>query len=151
MKCKCPHCGTKFKMVTKKIISLGKNAKHLESDVEEALFVAPLPTIPAKVKAPAKVKKFRTDTDVGTFRQALYNCGFAAAADQIIFNDKNTDSRRLKLWFAGDVLNASAARKEQLMEELNALFGDRLLMCGSYNQKCGWRPNRVSYIVRLAL
>ena len=139
MKCKCPNCGTKFKLKIK-----------AKKDKAEPTPVRPAPMPTFNLTSP-KPKKYRTTTDVGAFRQALYNCGFATAADSHIFNDKNTDSRRLKLWFASDVLNSSVDSRDKLRNELVAQFGDRLLMCGSYHQKSDHRPNRVSYIIRLKL
>ena len=138
MKCKCPNCGTKFKMKAKKLKD--KVAEYVEEIVPHMNTCKPL----------TNAKKFRTNTDVGSFRQALYNAGFIDRADELIFNDKNVDSRRLKLWFAGSVVNATEAQKQKLDLALQAQFGDRLLRHGAIKGST-WRGHVMSYAVHLKL
>ena len=138
-KCKCPNCGTKFKLKAKKLKD--KVAEYVEEIVPHMNTCKPLP----------KAKKYRTNTDVGAFRQALADAGFTEqAADGLIFNDKNDRSRRLKLWFGGSVVNADEHQRQQLHDALLKYFGDRMIMCGSYTSNNGWRKH-TSYIVRLKL
>lgn len=131
MKCKCPSCGVKFKVKTK-VTLIPK------PDRAPALKLS---------KAPV-AKKYRTNTDVGAFRQALHDAGFTDEADNIIFNDKRQNSRRLKLWFGRNVFDASAAKQRKLAAALSRHFGNRLVETSADTGK-GPGGRTFSFIVRL--
>lgn len=85
--------------------------------------------------------KFKGDT--GLFRAALLCAGFFDESEDPIFNDNTkaadkTGPRRLKLWFAAEVVAAPLAQQEALVRELCERFGDRLLKV--YSVPRVWRP-----------
>ena len=141
----CPCCGSKLKLTLEPVSALdllGPKSRPAKSE-----YAVVRDTPPPKVEP----KKYRTDTDVGAFRQALADAGFTEQAENgIFFNDKNDRSRRLKLWFGGSVVNADEHQRQQLHDALLKYFGDRMIMCGSYTSNNGWRKH-TSYIVRLKL
>lgn len=71
--------------------------------------------------------KFKGDT--GKFRKALFDAGFKnIAKDGPIFNDKGLcGGRRLKLWFAADVVYEDVAVQQEVYDNLKAEFGERLI------------------------
>lgn len=71
--------------------------------------------------------KYKGDT--GKFRQALADSGFAHRAEDSIFNDNSKDNtwRRLKLWRANDIFDASQSRQRKLEANLRKQFGKRIL------------------------
>ena len=147
----CPCCGSKLKLTLEPVSALdllGPKSRPAKSEYAVVRDTSPpKPLVIPKVEP----KKYRTNTDVGAFRQALADAGFTEqAADGLIFNDKNDRSRRLKLWFGGSVVNADEHRRQQLHDALLKYFGDRMIMCGSYTSNNGWRKH-TSYIVRLKL
>lgn len=160
-KVECPCCGANLRIVVEPISALtlpdtkSRPAKSEYAKVRDHGLPEPkhYPTMPPVAAPLPKVpeKKYRTNTDVGAFRQALADAGFVEqAADGLIFNDKNVDSRRLKLWFGGSVVNADEHQRQQLRDALLKYFGDRMIMCGSYTSNNGWRKH-TSYVVRLKL
>ena len=71
----------------------------------------------------------KTLGDTKKFRRALRNAGFTVQADAgTIFNDKSkrTGIRRLKLYQAYYINDASQYRQEQLEKRLRNEFGDRI-------------------------
>lgn len=145
----CPCCGSKLKLTLEPVSALdllGPKSRPVKSEYAVVRDTPPpKPLVIPKVEP----KKYRTNTDVGAFRQALADAGFTEqAADGLIFNDKNDRSRRLKLWFGGSVVNADEHQRQQLHDALLKYFGDRMIMCGSYTSNNGWRKH-TSYIVRL--
>ena len=155
----CPCCGSKLKLTLEPVSALDLLGPKSRPAKSEYATVRDTPTrdkLNLAVKAPLVIpkvepKKYRTNTDIGAFRQALADAGFTEqAADGLIFNDKNDRSRRLKLWFGGSVVNADEHQRQQLHDALLKYFGDRMIMCGSYTSNNGWRKH-TSYIVRLKL
>jgi hypothetical protein len=70
--------------------------------------------------------------DIGKFRQALLAAGFESASWRIIFNDDSKavpkqPIRRLKLWIAEDINNASQKKQWKLEAALRKAFGDRII------------------------
>ena len=65
-------------------------------------------------------------SDTAKFRKALKAAKFNA--DGFIFNDKSkrTGIRRLKLWRAGAIEQASQYRQKKLEAKLREEFGDRI-------------------------
>ena len=154
-KVECPCCGAKLRVVVEAVSALGDLGAPSRPAKSEYAAVRDTPTRPApKPLAITKVepKKYRTDTDIGAFRQALADAGFTEQAENgIFFNDKNVDSRRLKLWFGRAVVEAEQWQANALNAALLKYFGDRLIMCGSYATEWDKHRNRLSYIVRLKL
>lgn len=153
-KVECPCCGAKLRVVVEAASALSdlgapsRPAKSEYAAVRDTPPVAPKPLVIPKVEP----KKYRTDTDIGAFRQALADAGFTEQAENgIFFNDKNVDSRRLKLWFGRAVVEAEDWQANALKAALLKYFGNRLIMCGSYATEWDHRRNRTSYIVRLKL
>ncbi len=66
--------------------------------------------------------------DVGLFRAALLLAGFFTRSECLIFNDRSkvTGARRLKLWFADSVNEASQEQQWALEGYLREVFGDRI-------------------------
>lgn len=143
----CPCCGSKLKLTLEPVSALDLLGPKSRPAKSEYAVVRDTPP-PKPLVIP---KKYRTDTDVGAFRQALADAGFTEQAENgIFFNDKNDRSRRLKLWFGGSVVNADEHQRQQLHDALLKYFGVRMIMCGSYTSNNGWRKH-TSYIVRLKL
>lgn len=164
-KVECPCCGAKLKITVdpfsveplSALSELGAPSRPAKSEyaaVRETPTTRPGPTpLVIRLDIPlVKPKKYRTDTDIGAFRQALADAGFVEQAENgIFFNDKNVDSRRLKLWFGNAVVNANEKQDRALNNALLKYFGDRLIMCGSYAAAWDQPRGRKSYIVRLKL
>lgn len=147
----CPCCGSKLKLTLEPVSALDLLGPKSRPAKSEYAVVRDTPPPKPLVIPKVEPKKYRTNTDVGAFRQALADAGFTEqAADGLIFNDKNDRSRRLKLWFGGSVVNADEHQRQQLHDALLKYFGDRMIMCGSYTSNNGWRKH-TSYIVRLKL
>lgn len=147
----CPCCGSKLKLTLEPVSALDLLGPKSRPAKSEYAVVRDTPPPKPLVIPKVEPKKYRTNTDVGAFRQALADAGFTEqAADGLIFNDKNDRSRRLKLWFGGSVVNADEHQRQQLRDALLKYFGDRMIMCGSYTSNNGWRKH-TSYIVRLKL
>ena len=150
-KVECPCCGSKLKLTLEPVSALDLLGPKSRPAKSEYAVVRDTPPPKPLVIPKVEPKKYRTNTDVGAFRQALADAGFTEqAADGLIFNDKNDRSRRLKLWFGGSVVNADEHQRQQLHDALLKYFGDRMIMCGSYTSNNGWRKH-TSYIVRLKL
>lgn len=151
----CPCCGAKLKLTLEPVSVLdllGPKSRPAKSEYavvrDTPARPAPKPLVIPKVEP----KKYRTNTDVGAFRQALADAGFAEQAENgIFFNDKNVDNRRLKLWFGRAVVEAEDWQANALKAALLKYFGDRLIMCGSYATEWDKRRGTLSYIVRLKL
>lgn len=147
----CPCCGSKLKLTLEPVSALDLLGPKSRPAKSEYAVVRDTPPPKPLVIPKVEPKKYRTNTDVGAFRQALADAGFTEQAENgIFFNDKNDRSRRLKLWFGGSVVNADEHQRQQLHDALLKYFGDRMIMCGSYTSNNGWRK-RTSYIVRLKL
>lgn len=147
----CPCCGSKLKLTLEPVSALDLLGPKSRPAKSEYAVVRDTPPPKPLVIPKVEPKKYRTDTDVGAFRQALADAGFTEQAENgIFFNDKNDRSRRLKLWFGGSVVNADEHQRQQLHDALLKYFGDRMIMCGSYTSNNGWRKH-TSYIVRLKL
>lgn len=147
----CPCCGSKLKLTLEPVSALDLLGPKSHPAKSEYAVVRDTPPPKPLVIPKVEPKKYRTDTDVGAFRQALADAGFTEQAENgIFFNDKNDRSRRLKLWFGGSVVNADEHQRQQLHDALLKYFGDRMIMCGSYTSNNGWRKH-TSYIVRLKL
>lgn len=149
----CPCCGAKLRVVVEAVSALdllGAKSRPAKSEYATVRDSVPPPVVPAPLpKVPEK--KYRTNTDVGAFRQALHDAGFVRQAeDGTIFNDKNVDSRRLKLYFGGAVANADDDQRRKFADALKKYFGARLLDHGTYIGAC-FRGTYTSYVVRLAL
>ncbi len=67
--------------------------------------------------------------DLGLFRAALLLSGFPGRSESSIFNDNSKDhtTRRLKLWFADPVFEASQEQQKALEAHLREAFGARIL------------------------
>lgn len=67
--------------------------------------------------------------DIGLFREALLNNGFATLSKWVIFNDNSHyhTRRRLKLWFAKEVFDATQKKQRALEQSLRLAFGDRII------------------------
>ena len=66
--------------------------------------------------------------DIGLFRAALLLSGFFRRSESSIFNDKSKDgTRRLKLWFADGIEDASQEQQWALEGLLREVFGKRIL------------------------
>ena len=147
----CPCCGSKLKLTLEPVSALDLLGPKSRPAKSEYAVVRDTPPPKPLVIPKVEPKKYRTNTDVGAFRQALADAGFTEQAENgIFFNDKNDRSRRLKLWFGGSVVNADEHQRQQLHDALLKYFGDRMIMCGSYTSNNGWRKH-TSYIVRLKL
>lgn len=147
----CPCCGSKLKLTLEPVSALDLLGPKSRPAKSEYAVVRDTPPPKPLVIPKVEPKKYRTDTDVGAFRQALADAGFTEQAENgIFFNDKNDRSRRLKLWFGGSVVNADEHQRQQLHDALLKYFGVRMIMCGSYTSNNGWRKH-TSYIVRLKL
>jgi hypothetical protein len=128
MSIQCPHCqGTINVTIT---MTAGDPPAKVEPPVAD-----PIPTVKPE-------PTFRTSTDVGLFRQCLYNVGLPEAAREgIIYNDKNVASRRLKLDYTiGDeremMYDPSGKTVRELTELLVREFGDRFIRGEVYG--CGY-------------
>jgi hypothetical protein len=91
--------------------------------------------------------------DIGMFRSALWAAGFRDLAEGIIFNDDRKckpklPGRRLKLWFAGQVFNASHAQQVLLEDALRNCFGDRIITM-YFTQTASWLPKSKSLCIKL--
>lgn len=133
-KCKCPSCGTKFKIKAKKT---------------KAPVATLLPTIRQQIaeRAAPKVRKFITSSDKGKLRQALWDAGFKAqATNGTIFNDvsKHNGKRRLKLWNGNGLVTAPAKQRQLFVDNVAKQFGARLIEQDKYGD-----GQYASYIVRL--
>lgn len=78
--------------------------------------------------------KFRVNTDIGAFRQALYDAGYIDAAVNFIYNDKRAKNRRLKSWCLVNYYrpDRQTGSIEQLAIALEKYFGDRLISHNRY-------------------
>jgi hypothetical protein len=67
--------------------------------------------------------------DIGLFRSALLLAGFVRESEDSIFNDDSRDHtrRRLKLWSAESIFNASQEDQKVLGGYLREFFGDRII------------------------
>lgn len=157
-KVECPCCGAKLKITVEPFSALSDLGPASRPAKSQYATVRDTPTrdkLNIAVKAPlpeVPKKKYRVDTDIGAFRQALADAGFADQAENgSFFNDKGVERRRLKLWFGRAVCEAPEQQRQQLTTALLKYFGDRLIMNGSYANEWDRRCNRLSYIVRLKL
>lgn len=155
-KVECPCCGAKLKITVEPfsaLSDLGAPTRPAKSEYAAVRDTPPMRPAPKPLVIPkVEPKKYRTDTDIGAFRQALADAGFVEQAENgIFFNDKNVDNRRLKLWFGTAVVDAEEWQANALKAALLKYFGDRLIMCGSYATAWDQRRGRKSYIVRLEL
>jgi hypothetical protein len=155
-KVECPCCGAKLKITVEPfsaLSDLGAPSRPAKSQYATVRDTPPMRPAPKPLVIPkVEPKKYRTNTDIGAFRQALADAGFVEQAENgIFFNDKNVDSRRLKLWFGTAVVDAEEWQGQALRAALLKYFGDRLIMCGSYATAWDQRRGRKSYIVRLEL
>ena len=152
MQVDCPCCGSKLEVTVSPVsaLSLSDSKSRPAQSHYAAVRPDPVPPKAAPIPTPPQ-KKYRTNTDAGAFRQALADAGFVKQAeDGTIFNDKNVNSRRLKLWFGRAVCDAPAEQKEALGNALKKYFGDRLIDHGSHAGFC-WRGTTMSYVVNLSL
>jgi hypothetical protein len=67
--------------------------------------------------------------EVPAFRKALQAAGFTAPYAPTIYNDlhKGGATRRVKLWFADGIFDASIAKQRRLEKQLKKEFGSRIL------------------------
>lgn len=88
--------------------------------------------------------------DIGLFRSALLLAGFFNQSEGTIFNDfrKIEGFRRLKLWFADSVFNASQEQQKALEGYLREAFGDRILSM-YFTSTPGWFGGAYSLCIRL--
>ena len=77
---------------------------------------------------------FKTYTDTGKFRAALYEAGYRYAGRSDIegaqiFNDraKSKGFRKLKLWLANEITESSPKQRAVLDNLLQKAFGNRLI------------------------
>jgi len=150
MQVDCPCCGSKLKVELTPVSALDLGAEKSRPAKSEYAIVRPdpIPVKPAPVPQ-APVKKYRTDTFTGKFRQALADAGFTKQADAgQIFNDKGVTGRRLKLWFGRAVREASDDQKMQLDVALKKYFGDDLVSHGAHYSD-SWQGTTTSYVVYL--
>lgn len=75
-------------------------------------------------------KTFRGDA--GLLREALHYAGVEAKYGDMIFSDGNKHTRRLKIWMARNLFNASDAQKKMFMERLKFHFGNRVVKYGHW-------------------
>jgi hypothetical protein len=75
-------------------------------------------------------KTFRGDA--GLLREALHYIGVERNYGDTIFSDGNKHTRRLKIWMAGNLFNASNAQKKMFMERLKFHFGNRVVKYGHW-------------------
>lgn len=68
--------------------------------------------------------------DMGALRKALWENNFHRAARGSMFHDKHDSWRRIKLWFASDVFDASQVAQEQLAADIRLAYGERLIKMG---------------------
>lgn len=150
---KCPCCGMSLRVVVEAVSALHVPKEQPRISKSEYASVRDAVGSMTADVVQKQQAKFHVHTDIGKFRQALYNAGFVEQAENgFFFNDKNVDSRRLKLWFAAPVIDASDDQKKKLEIALQDQFGDSLLSHGVYYQNRGWgQPQRRSYIIRLKL
>lgn len=87
--------------------------------------------------------------DTGLFRAALLLSGFFRRSECHIFNDKSQEGwRRLKLWFADGIEEASQEQQWALEGLLREVFGDRIL--SMYFIECvPWDGSGSSLCIRL--
>lgn len=87
--------------------------------------------------------------DVGLFRAALLLSGFFTRSECSIFNDNSKNgTRRLKLWFADSVNEASQEQQWALEGLLREAFGKRILVM--YFVECApWSGGGSSLCIRL--
>jgi hypothetical protein len=80
-----------------------------------------------------KANQVRYAGDTGKFRKALAEAGFDSFGTfgqlRGMFNDvaKSRATRRIKLWFAGDVFDAPQTQQRKLEHNLKNEFGTRYL------------------------
>lgn len=142
-KCTCPRCGGELQIELKASSALQLPTAMSRPSKSEYAVVRDTPRARPRPPEPVANKpKYQIDTDTGAFRQALFEASFVKGADGTIFNDKNVDSRRLKLW--GGQINAhgTTTQLRRLDAALKKYFGDRLISHGTYGS---------SYVVRLTL
>jgi hypothetical protein len=65
--------------------------------------------------------------DLGLFRGALLLAGFFERSECLVFNDKRSGFRRLKLWSASAVHSAPQEQQLALEKYLREAFGDRII------------------------
>ena len=87
--------------------------------------------------------------DIGLFRACLMMAGFCVSAGSTIFNDNDKwhTKRRLKLWFADSVFNASQEQQWALEGFLREAFGDRIIKMEFIPG--GWNGNWKSLCIKL--
>ena len=153
MQVDCPCCGSKLEVTVSPVSALSLGDSKSQPAQSQYAVVRPDTAKVAPIPTPSQ-KKYRINTDIGAFRQALADAGFVEQAeDGTIFNDKNVNSRRLKLWFGRAVCDAPVEQKEALGNALKKYFGDRLIDHGSHASHAGfcWRGTTMSYVVNLSL
>ena len=103
-------------------------AGRMIEDVRRALDGAARKPKPARV-AP-KPKKPLCVGDRGKLRTALWECGWFGHATDIIFSDNRKNWRRVKLWMANNIFEATQAEQLALSEAIQAQYGDRVIKVG---------------------
>lgn len=117
MQCKCPKCGSDLEITVAAVVTPTRPAFELTPS-------------PSK---PTKKPYFRTFTDVGAIRNALYNAGYhdiATAAS--VYNDARANDRRIKVAYVGKAFFDDRARYGKFCLALTNIFGDRLLKVGPH-------------------
>ncbi len=102
------------------------------------------------------MRKLDLTSDNGKFRAALLLAGFFKEAECIVFNDKNLNSRRLKLWRAQTIATAPKTQVALLLGWLSAFFGERFINHGFGIRAASWglpewAPDEHSFHIHIAL
>jgi len=93
--------------------------------------------------------KLDLTSDNGKFRAALLLSGFFNEAECIVFNDKNQNDRRLKLWRGQAVANASKKQTALLMSWLRTFFGERFMGHG-FRDTARWSHPQQSFHIYIS-
>lgn len=117
MQCKCPKCGSDLEVTVAAVITPTRPAFELTPSND----------------VPKKKPYFRTFTDVGAIRNALYDAGYHdIATSAFVYNDARTDGRRIKVAYVGTAFFDDRARYGKFCLALTNIFGDRLLKVGPH-------------------
>ena len=134
MSCKCPKCGAALQITMADTFNVEK--------------IEPVrPSKLTKVTTP-RPPKFRTGSDVGRLRSALYKAGFEHQSSGTIFNDAREYGRRLKLYFAGNLFT-NRTRYDTLIDMIGEEFGDRFLGATQHKSEFAWEA-MVSFVIKLS-
>ena len=115
---------------TQELIAKVHAARELLMEVCIALNAPTVVQRPKRTATPPMPKKPHCVGDSGKLRAALWECGWFAHAKDLVFSDTTKNWRRIKLWRASLLFQATQAEQHALSEELHKQFGDRIIKLG---------------------